>query len=73
MALRADGWETLWEEHWPINRCEGVAHGQHDMQETGALRRCVNCNKWLAIQEEAAYFAAAYRITDMLNDRHRKN
>lgn len=73
MPLVADGWDTIWEERWPINKCEGIAHGLHDMQKTGALIQCVNCGRWLDVQEEPAYLAAAFRITGLLNDRHRQN
>lgn len=61
MPLVADGWDTIWEDHWPLNQCTGAPHGLHELQHTGAITQCATCYKWFGNtnDELAAYLAAA--------------
>lgn len=73
MPLVADGWETVWEAHWPINQCAEVDHGVHLMHRTGELFQCENCYQWFSEAEAPAFMEAAQHIAEILNDRYRQN
>ncbi len=72
-VLVADGWVTEWEAHWPINSCTAFEHGAHLMHKSGTLFQCEGCYKFFTTEDAGAFMAAAQRIANMLNDRHRKN
>ena len=73
MTLQADGWETVWEAHWPINRCAFAEHGVHLMHKSGELFQCEACLHFFAVAETEAFMSAANRIAGIVNDRHRQN
>ena len=77
--LTDDEWAVVWQARWPMEVCRDTSeihsmrHERGSDMAPGDVFRCENCNQWFAASESEAFFAAAYRMGQLIKDKHHQN